>query len=224
LDQDRRAERVLDRFAIPMGLAVSQVMRDRCMESDSSLRDELEQEARVLVITYAGLLRGWHSGKLNNWTAEAKGDEEQINLLVTNSLKMDLGQILGRQLQKGDRLVSLDLMLEQGIDPADNHWEDRVTDHIDNRSQGRRYRELYPTLARNVLDGFTQEEIAEADGVDARTVRRHIAKEKRAFLLDFVQRRGLTVDGDETMEELTEAYENLIMRKAPASPFVNLAA
>lgn len=216
MKQDK-GETVLRRFSVPMGMAVSQVLRDQGLEADSNVRDELEQEARIRVATYAGLMPGWNSGILADWTRQAGGDEEQIKLLVTKQLKLNLAQILGRQLQKESRLVSLDVMLENGIEPADSNWEERVIEDIDNRSEARQYRELYPTLARNVFDGLTQAEIAEQDGTTLRTVERHIAKEKRAFLMAYARRRGLAVEGDETMEELTEAYGHLTGRKA--APF-----
>jgi hypothetical protein len=211
------AETVLQRFSAPMGMAVSQVLRDQGLETNSNVRDELEQEARIRVITYAGLMPGWNSGILADWTRQAEQDEEQIKLLVTKQLKLNLAQILGRQLQKDCRLASLDVLLETGVEPADITWEDRVIEDIDNRSEGGRYRRLYPTLARNVFDGLTQTEIAGQDGVTVRTVERHIAREKRAFLLDYIQRRGLAIGGNETLEELAEAYENLTRREA--APF-----
>ena len=70
--------------------------------------------------------------------------------------------------------------------------------------------ERYPYLALNVLDGFTQEQIAEANGLSRRTIIRKVNREKYAFLVSYVQKRGLRVEGDETLAELEEAYGYLM--------------
>ena len=186
-----------------MRLAVAQILRDHDLEDDYYARNELEQQARIFVITYAGLMPGWQSGKLAEWTKRAGGDEKQIRLLMANQLKLALSQVLCRQ--SDSRVISLDEILESGLEPVERDTEDQAERTAD-QLEAARYRELYPTLALNVFDGLTQAEIAAADGVTRRAVEYRIAKEKRAFLMAYLARRGLAVEGGETIEELTEAY------------------
>jgi hypothetical protein len=63
----------------------------------------------------------------------------------------------------------------------------------------------YPTLAVWLIDGKTQEEIAELADVEIRTVKRRIAKEKRTYLERYCRRGGLRIEGNETLDELQEA-------------------
>jgi hypothetical protein len=207
---------VLSRFSSPMRLAVAEVIRFYEQEDDYHLRDELEQLARIHVVTYAGLMPGWQSGKLAEWTELAEGDEEQIRLLLTKQLKLALYQTVERERAK--ECVSLDMLLEYDLEPIDYDQEDRMIERIDNRAEEAAYRDLYPLLARNVLDGMTWTEIAEADDISMRTVAYRIAKEKRAFLMAYVQRCGLRVEGDETMEDLIEAYGYLTDGGEPPEP------
>lgn len=212
MSQDQRSEAALSRFASPIRLAVSRVLKDRDQEDDYYLRDELEQLARIHVITYAGLMPGWQNGKLKDWTRQAEGDEEQIRLLVANQLRLALTQDLSRQ---GGDSASLDVLLEYGLEPIDYDLEERMIERIDNRAAEADYRSLYPTLSRNVLDGMTQAEIAAELEVGHSTVERRIAKEKRAFLLAYAQRRGLRTEGDETLDQLAEAYGYLTAGQYP---------
>jgi len=202
-----RAEATLRRFSSPMRLAVAEVLGSYDLQDDYYLRDELEQLARIHVVTYAGLMPGWQSGKLSEWAEVAEGDEEQIRLLLTKQLKLALYQSVERERAK--QTVSLDMLLEYDLEPIDYDQEDRMIERIDNRTTEAEYRGLYPTLSRNVLDGMTQLEIAAELGVAHITVKRLVAKEKREFLMAYVQRRGLSVEGDETLDELAEAYEYL---------------
>lgn len=211
-----QAEAALRRFSSPMRLAVAEVLGNYDLQDDYYLRDELEQLARIHVVTYAGLMPGWQSGKLAEWTELAEGDEEQIRLLMTKQLKLALYQSVERQRAK--QTVSLDMLLEYDLEPIDYNQEDRMIERMDNRAAEAEYRRLYPTLSRSVLDGMTQAEIAEAAGITDRWVRTLIAKEKREFLIAYVQRRGLQVEGDETIEDLTEAYGYLTDGGDPPEP------
>jgi len=76
----------------------------------------------------------------------------------------------------------------------------------DNQMDEARYLRKYPTFARNILDGISQPELANQLGVSLPTVERRIRGEKRSFLTDTLRRANLIVEGDETMDELEEAY------------------
>jgi hypothetical protein len=137
--------------------------------------------------------------------------------LLARQLRISLAQIVTRQIEHNAQhfsLESLDTFISEDDDnpadePADYEWEDRCIAAVDNSRESQRFHRLYPTLAKNVLDGLTQAEIAQELGIGHATVERRIAKEKHQFLIDSVMSRGLKMEGDETDDELQEAYEFL---------------
>lgn len=201
------AEQVLSRFDVAIRTAVSSLLTRIDRRSDTHLRDELTQDARIRVITFAGLMPGWQSGKLWEWERIAEGDEHQVSLLLTRQLRLALMQGLGRQ------------------PSPDGRFDDDIIDHLsrdnydkpDDEIAESEYRERYPILASNVFDGDTQQMIANRLGVDERTVRRHIAAEKRAFLSRHIREIGGRVNGDEPLDTLTEKYARLTVAR-PSEP------
>jgi hypothetical protein len=176
--------------------------------------DDLREEAIVLVITYAGLNNEASDGnkRLAAWEVVANGDNEQVTHLLGKQLRIDLARIVSRYLSGETDLVSLsNPMLENVLTGFD--MEDIVIDRADREREARQLRNRYPTFASSVLDGFTQEEIAEQQGKTRRQIRYAIDKEKREYLIDYVTRNGLRCEGNETIEELTEAYNNLASKK-----------
>lgn len=207
-DTDRKAEDLINnRFAKAIRIAVSHTLKAVEKERDNHLRDELNQEARVLVLRYAGIMDGWGFGRLARFATQTDNDEAQIQLLVINQLKIDLAQILERSRTESES--SFHIIEKFGLEPVDYAQEDRIIEQVDRREEVNTIRLLYPTLARNVIDGMTQAEIAEENGTSERWIRYKIASEKKAFLTGVIRHKGLVITGDESIDELVEAYEFL---------------
>jgi hypothetical protein len=205
---------LLDRFESQVNWVCWSVAESFGLPNHGLNVDDLREEAIVLVVTYAGYNdeSSWGSGRLSKWETQTKNDEDQISRLLGKQLRIDLTQIVSRYLSDETDLVSLsNPHLENVLTGLD--MEDQVIDKADRERESRTVRKNYPTFARSVLDGFTQEEIATELKVTSRTVRNRIAAEKRAYLIDYVTRHGLRCEGDETIEELSEAYNNLSNEK-----------
>ena len=217
-DTDIQARETLERFAPQLRWVVDSVMRS--FQLSTHYRDEVEQEAQILLISYADLMASPIDGhgKLAGIEALVESDEKRVKSLVARQLRIDLSKKVARQSERDGvfRTDSLDEMTEYGEEVSDNGTGERgIIETIDNDRDNDRVRRLYPTFARNVLDGITQEALAEESGVTVRTVERHIAKEKAAFLEDQerykligqIQERGLMVEGNETLDDLREAVK-----------------
>ena len=165
-----------------------------------------QQEARILVMSYMGIMPGRHFNMVEVWKRKSGDDPIQIRAMLAYELRIDLSQLIARSLAKTPPSTSLnDLVEDQEFDVEDPNSEADLY----NQEQANRYMRRYPTLALFALEGVSQEEIAEQRGVDIRTIRRHVAREKRAFLTDALKRANLVVEGDEPMAELEEAYTNV---------------
>ena len=220
VSKDSKASEVLTRFAPRIRWTVDAVMN--AFDLPNHYRDEVHQEALILVTSYADLLDTeiWGHGQLASWTAQAKGDETQIKALLARILRMNLSQIVARQINRDGEAkhMSTDEMADYGIEPSDNGREELMTvEHIDNDREMDRAHRLYPEFAMQTLDAMTIAEIMEATGKSRATVFRHIESQKEAFLADqeryrligLIQDAGLRTEGDETLDELTEAVSNL---------------
>lgn len=211
------ARSLLNRFGPQLRWTVQSVVTS--FELSHQEYVELRQIAETLVVTYAGLLNKPVDGsaRLQHWTALVDGDEDQIKHLLARQLRIDLSRIVARQIEHNAQyfqLTSLDLLIsdnddDPGDEPADYEWESRVIDAIDNGAESKRLHRLYPTFAKSAVDGYSNEEIADELGIHRHTVANRIAKEKHQFLVDSVTRKGLKVEGDETDDELQEAYDYL---------------
>lgn len=161
--------------------------------------DDVTQEARILVLSYAGLVPGGRlPNELANVEAKATGDESRIKGLIANQLRLDLNQNYGREADKRMSTQSLSEL-------SDNHSHAAFTDRLSEDIKP----STYPYLHAHYVRGWTGAEIAETAGVGRSTVTRRIAAEKHAFVKDYVKRSGLRLEGDETTDELIEAYLNL---------------
>lgn len=210
------AKSVLSRFGPQLRWTVQSVVTS--FELSHQEYEELRQIAEILVITYAGLMSKptWGAGRLGKW-ADIASDESQVKHLLARQLRIDLTQIVTRQIDhnaKHFQLTSLDTLISEddntpGDEPGDFEWEDRVIATVDNSRESKRLHRLYPEFTMNTVEGFTQAEIAEKTGIPLRTVKRRIANQKHQFLVDSCTRRGLKTEGDETDEELQEAYDYL---------------
>lgn len=211
------AKSVLKRFGPQLRWTVQSVVTS--FELSHQEYVELRQIAETLVVTYASLMDkpSWGFGLLNKWTFDASGDEDQIKHLLAKQLRLNLTQVVARQIEHNAQhfqLTSLDLLIsddddDPGDEPADYEWESRVINAIDNGAESKRLHRLYPTFAKSAVDGYSNEEIADELGIHRNTVANRIAKEKHQFLVDSVTRKGLKVEGDETDDELQEAYDYL---------------
>lgn len=172
-------------------------------------KEDVMAEAEALVMIYAGLVNSevWGYNELEAWD---NGNESETQAMLAAHLKRNLAQIISRKLVNEPDVVAYDPLIgSKTKEPHKEGWEKGKAAAMDNKEERKRVRAGFPTFARNVLDGITQQAIAEETGQGIATVKRHIAAEKRAYLIDFVTRNGLRVEGDETIEELVEAYENL---------------
>jgi hypothetical protein len=196
------ASTVIDRFAPQVRWIVDSLLRS--FELEPHWEDDLRQDANILVLSYAGFIRGTHYGILAKIESMVSQDEKQVTSLIAFRLRKDLTQQVSRMLTKIPPSTSIEVILNND---REFDIEDRYSEaDLYNTEQANRYLRKYPTLALNALEGLTQEQIAEQRGVTLRTVERHIAQEKRAFLTDTLKRANLVVEGDETMAELEEAY------------------
>lgn len=76
-----------------------------------------------------------------------------------------------------------------------------------------RLRHKYPEFVMATIDGMSPDAIAESLGLDTPTVCRRIEGQKRSFLARQCKRAGLTVEGDESMSDLEEAYKHSLIRR-----------
>ncbi|HYS44062.1 MAG TPA: hypothetical protein VEM32_08795 [Geobacteraceae bacterium] len=208
MDANDMTRAVLARFGPQIRGAVQSVGTSFGLRRDDY--PDLRREAEILVAAYAGLMnrpaRG--GGRLAKWETAASGNEARVKAFLAAQLRIDLSQVVSRRIEKengGYQVLSLEELAEAGEDLVSKLQEKAQINNADGELEYLRLRRLYPAFSRNVLDGYTQAEIAEADNAGLRTVERRIAEEKRAFLLEYTTSRGLVAEGDETIAELLEA-------------------
>jgi len=176
-DSDQKARSLLDRFSHEINWAVDQVAT--AFDLHGADVDDLRQEADILIVTYGGLMDGWHKGKLANWESITNRNPDEVKKLLSTALRMDLSQIIGRKIEKEQPTVYLE-DLPPNEEPSYT-FEDAVIDRIDGE---RSIRQLYPYLCRHILDGYSEIDMAREDGVTTRTIRRHIHEERERFIKD----------------------------------------
>jgi hypothetical protein len=141
-------------------------------------REDVRQEAVILVLSYAGIAEGWHHDKLSTWERIADGDEARVNALLARTLRLDLSRMIGRRLERAIVAASLHT-IPPGEEPHDGCFEDRMMDRM--KHSMATLRGKYPTLVRHFIDGYTEREIAIDEGVGVAAIWKRIAKEKAAF-------------------------------------------
>lgn len=209
-DTDTQARNVLDRFSNQIGWVTDSVMRS--FELEPHFYDDLRQEAEIRVLTFAGLLDGHDHSLLFKWVNRTEGDEKQVKALLAKQLRLRLSQQVSRQIERdnGESMISsLDELVEEGEEPIDEAFEDRTVDHINGGSVTDMH-ERYPNLSRTILDGFTQQQLADEAHISQQAVGKRVRREKVQFLIHYVTRAGLRVEGDETLADLEEAYTHLV--------------
>ncbi len=200
---------LLKRFRKQIDGAVKTVAFAFELPQNGIAKEDVMAEAEALVMIYAGLVNSevWGYNELEAWD---NGDESETQAMLAAHLKRNLAQIISRKLVNEPDVVAYDPLIgSKTKEPHKEGWEKGKAAAMDNKEERKRVRAGFPTFARNVLDGITQPVIADELGISLRTVKYRIAAEKRAYLIDFVTRHGLRIEGDETIEELVEAYENL---------------
>lgn len=170
------AEQILARFKRAADWAARLAA---CLFDRAELYDDALQEARMLILSYAGLMPGWGYGTLPDIERDAEGDEHRVQAIVVSRLRLHLNQVLGRQLDKGPATVPVDL-LPPALEPS-CQFED---DAIDRADRERELRRRYPYLMMRFTDGASEREIAASAGVPLRTVQYRIAAEKRSVQAD----------------------------------------
>lgn len=135
--------------------------------------EDAEQEAAILVVTYAGLMPGRHFCKLRQIEREAAGDEYRVLGIVDKQLQLDILELYGRQVQKSQTTASLEnLPLNaQPSDAPEDRWAARIDENFYVRQE-------YPYLAVVALDQMTDECIATKTGESVRTVFYKLAAER----------------------------------------------
>ncbi len=200
---------LLKRFRKQIDGAVKTVAFAFELPQNGIAKEDVMAEAEALVMIYAGLVetKVWGYGRLEAWD---NGNESETQAMLAAHLKKDLAQIIARKLVNEPDVVAYDPLIgSKTKEPHKEGWEKGKAAAMDNKAERERVRANYPTFAMQVLDGKAVQDIAEMLGVHRNTVTNRVAAEKRAYLIDFVTRHGLRVEGDETIEELVEAYENL---------------
>ena len=146
-------------------------------------QDDAEQDARLLVLSYAGFVPGGRlAGKLIDWEQLAQGDDYQVTRLLASQLKLDLSQQYGREAAKRDRMLSLDNI------PESHHpsttFEEAMLSHLDIDQT----RLDFPYLTAHYIDGLPVAAIADAEGVHRNTIGNRLTKERDVFLTGYLTR------------------------------------
>lgn len=207
-DMLRTSRALIERFNKQIWSAVDAVVETFRLPQHGVDRTDVRQEAETLVMLYGGLTdkERWGYGELTSWD---NGNESETQALLTSHLRRNLLQIVGRKLTNQIDATSIDLLIDEGSEPADEGWEQRMVNRMDRQREAKILRKSYPVFAASIFDDKTQSEIAAQFHITDRTVRNRIASEKRSYLADFISRHGLKVEGDETLEEMTETYRYL---------------
>ena len=143
--------------------------------------DEARQQAMLFLMSYAGILPGWHNNSLTGIEAAT-----HPRALLATQLRLDLRHHFGNQLAKTQPTYSLDEIIEKEADPLDEYLEDRIIERIDGE---RDLYSLYPYLAMHVLDDLDLNDIAVIMNVSESTVDRRMADEKYRFASAMIDRR-----------------------------------
>ncbi len=170
-DADREAHKVWNRFSAETRYAVQITVRTFAPSVEEA---DAWQEARMLVLSYAGLIQGRLHGKLAQWEQLETSGDGNVRRLLSAQLCRDLYQIFGRQEDRSLSCMPLETLPPRRIPVTEP--EDGWIAAADRDSYVRRE---YPNLAMSTMDELTEEEIAARTEVTDRTVRNRLAAEKR---------------------------------------------
>src|SRR3954447_11309453 len=89
---------VLDRFASQIRWVTESVLAS--FELPDHMLEDLRQDASILVLSYAGIIKGRQFNKLAYIEATANGNEARVRHLLAVTLRTDLSQQVSRALGK----------------------------------------------------------------------------------------------------------------------------
>lgn len=138
--------------------------------------DDANQEAKLLLMSYAGILPGRHNGLLARFEAA-----KYPRALLATQLRLDMYDLIGKRLSRIPPTYSLNEIIEKEADPLDEYLEDRIIERIDAE---RDVYSKYPYLTMTVLDNLSHREVANHMGVSKRTVYSRIIEERERFIAD----------------------------------------
>lgn len=239
MSKDTEAVKLLERFAPQLRWVTDSIMQS--FDLESHFKDDVRQEAEILVITYAQLLDEHvsYAGQLARWEKSANGDETQIKSLLAYNLRINLSKIVSRMIHRnGDQSMhdSLDRIREeydrepQGLpgetynvvepppEPEVNY--DDVMEAL--ADPGTRYLQRfvreYPFLAMQVIGEMPVEAIAKQARVSRRTAMYRLSQERADLRPVWEHEGSLFGDWIKTLsrEELTKIrtgglYDYLIL-------------
>ena len=199
MSKETEALALLERFAPQLRWVVDSVVES--FELEPHFRDDVTQEGRNLLMSYAGLFEVpvWGDGRLAKFELQAKGDEGQIKALLARQLRIDLTQITSRMIHRnGEQSMhdSLDRLREEferepqsgpgetynvtapPVDPTVDYDEVMLT----LADPGSRYLERlvkeYPLTAMQVIGEMPLSEIRKRAGLTQRQVTYKLKLEK----------------------------------------------
>lgn len=211
---DMQALALLERFSSQLRWTVQSVVQT--LDLPNEYYGIVRNRAEAWLMTYASLDKSPSDGygRLDAWIEHTQGDENQIKHLVAMQLRRDLTKhylrVMKRNGNEQEYVSSFEVLVNTSNEPTDDNWESRTIINMGSRADNEtRLMRKYPLLSANVLEGTTQAELANHMEVGHATIERRIAGEKRNFLADFLKHNGLHIEGNETLEELQEAYINV---------------
>lgn len=199
MSNETKSLAVLERFAPQLRWVVDSVIDS--FELEPHFRDDITQEGRNLLMSYASLFKVpvWGDGRLAKFESQAKGDEGQIKALLARQLRIDLSQITSRMIHRnGDESMhdSLDRIQEEydrepqsgpgetfnTVQPPDEpsvDYDDVMTTLADPGSRYlRRFVKEFPFLAMQAIGELSVDQIRKAAKVSRRTVMYRLAQER----------------------------------------------
>ena len=193
------AVNVLDRFAPQIRWVTDSVMQS--FELEPHFKDDVRQEANILVITYASLLDGnvAFSGQLARWEVTVSGGEDGIKSVLAYNLRINLASRISRMIHRnGDESMhdSLDRIrdeydsepqsgpgetfntVEPPMEPIVD-YDEVMTALADPGSRYlRRFVKEFPFLAMQAIGELTVDQIRKTAKLSRRTVMYRLAQER----------------------------------------------
>jgi len=199
MNKHLEAAAVLERFAPQLRWVVDSVIQS--FELEPHFKDDVRQEAQVLLMSYAGLFDEpqWGDGRLAKFEAQAGSDESQVKALVGRQLRIDLAQNTSRMIHRnGEHSMheSLDRIRDEydrepqcgpgetynvetpPADPAVNYDEVMATLADPGTRYLRRFVEEFPFLAMQAIGEMSVDDIRKKAGVSRRTAMYRLAQER----------------------------------------------
>lgn len=199
MNKDYSATEVLERFAPQIRWVTDSVMQS--FELEPHFKDDVRQEARTLIMSYASLFNEpvWGDGRLAKFEAQAGGDESQVKALIARQLRIDLAQITSRMVHRnGEESMhdSLDRIRDEyerepqcgpgetynvaapPADPTVSYEEVMVTLADPGTRYLRRFVREFPFLAMQVIGELPVKEICKRAGVSRATAFRRLEVER----------------------------------------------